>query len=202
MRPAAKIISILFHPLILPTYAFALVYFTNPLLFSAYDEKQVSQIFLTVLINTFLFPSLAIVLIWRVGFMKTLEMNDPKERLIPYITTGAMYIWTYVVFRKSGYPQVFDILILGATITLFAIFMLNLFWKVSAHTGAMGCFIIITIALCTLSSGNVNYLAILVILIAGIIGSSRLLLNTHSTAEIFAGYFIGMMSQVVALQFY
>lgn len=129
-------------------------------------------------------------------------MDHPKERLIPYITTGAFYIWAYVVFRKSGYPQVFDIIILGATITLFSIFMLNLFWKVSAHTGAMGCFIIITIALCTLSSGNVNYLVILVVLFAGIIGSSRLLLNAHNTSEIFVGYFIGILSQVVALQFY
>ena len=165
-------------------------------------KSKVSQIFLTVIINTFLFPSIAIILIWRLGFMKTLEMNDPKERLIPYITTGAFYIWAYVVFRKSGYPQVFDIIILGATITLFAIFMLNLFRKVSAHTGAMGSFIIVTIALCTLSSANVNYLVILVILFAGIIGSSRLLLSTHSTSEIFVGYFIGMVSQVVALQFY
>lgn len=129
-------------------------------------------------------------------------MNDPKERLVPFITTGAFYIWAYVVFRKSGYPQVFDIIILGATITLFAIFMLNLFWKVSAHTGAMGCFIIITIALCMISSGNVNYLVILVVLLAGIIGSSRLWLNAHSPAEIFVGYFIGIMSQIIALQFY
>ena len=202
MSKVARIISILFHPLILPTYAFALVYFSNPLLFSAYDEKQISQIFLTVVINTFLFPSIAIILIWRLGFVKSLEMNDPKERLVPFITTGAFYIWAYVVFRKSGYPQVFDIIILGATITLFAIFMLNLFWKVSAHTGAMGCFIIITIALCMISSDNVNYLVILVVLLAGIIGSSRLWLDAHSPAEIFVGYFIGIMSQLIALQFY
>lgn len=129
-------------------------------------------------------------------------MDDPKERLLPYITTGAYYIWAYVVFRKSGYPQVFDIIILGATITLFATFMLNLFWKISAHAGAMGCFIVLTLALCTLSPDNVNYLLVIAVLLAGIIGSSRLLLNAHNTGEIFIGYFIGIVSMVVALQFY
>jgi len=202
LRTVAKIVSILFHPLVLPTYAFALVYFTNPLLFSAYGSKQISQIFVAVMINTFLFPFIAIFLLWRLGFVKSLQMDDPKERLVPYITTGAFYIWAYVVFRKSGYPQVFDIIILGATITLFAVFMLNLFWKISAHAGAMGCFIMITLALCLLSADNMDYLLIIIILLAGIIGSSRLLLNAHSIGEIFAGYFIGVISMVVALQFY
>jgi len=202
VRTVAKIISILFHPLVLPTYAFVLVYFTNPLLFSAYGSKQISQIFIAVMINTFLFPFIAIILLWRLGFVKSLEMDDPKERLVPYITTGAFYIWAYIVFRKSGYPQVFDIIILGATITLFAIFMLNLFWKISAHAGAMGCFIVIILALCLLSADNVSYLLIITVLLAGIIGSSRLVLSAHNTGEIFIGYFIGVMSMAVALQFY
>ncbi|MFI5135727.1 MAG: hypothetical protein ACHQD9_07730, partial [Chitinophagales bacterium] len=135
MKTLAKIISVLFHPLVLPTYAFALIYLTNPLLFSAYDEKQLSEIFLIVIINTLLFPVIAILLIWRLGFVKSLSMPDSKDRLVPYITTGAFYIWAYVVFRKSGYPQILDIIMLGATITLFTIFMFNLFRKVSAHAG-------------------------------------------------------------------
>jgi hypothetical protein len=202
LRTVAKIVSVLFHPLVLPAYAFGLVYLTNPLLFSAYDENQISRIFLTVVINTFIFPLIAILLVWRLGFVKSLEMDEPKERLVPFLSTGAFYIWAYVVFRKSGMPQLFDIILLGATVTLFAIFMLNLFWKVSAHAGAMGCFIIITMALTSISPENINYMLILVILVSGIIGSCRLLLSAHTTGEIFAGYIVGILSQVIALQFY
>ena len=179
-----------------------MIYFTNPLLFSAYDEKQLSQIFLTVIINTFLFPALAIFIVWRLGFVKSLTMPDSKDRLVPYLTTGAVYIWGYVVFRKSGMPQILDIVILGATITLFAVFLFNLFRKVSAHSGAIGAFFMVTVFTCVLASTNYNYIPILVAVLAGVIGSSRLLLGAHDGFEIFAGYIIGMFSQVVAMQFY
>jgi membrane-associated phospholipid phosphatase len=202
LRATAKLISILFHPLILPCYAFALVYFTNPLLFSAYGDKQLFQIFLTAFINTFLFPVIAILLIRALGFVKSLQMDDPKERLIPFLATGVFYIWGYVVFRKSGMPQVLDIILLGATITLFSVFMLNLFWKISAHMAAMGCMIVLAIALTVISASDMNYIVIVSVLLAGMIGSSRLLLSAHSTVEIFVGFFIGIISQMVAMQFY
>jgi len=202
LRTTARLISILFHPIVLPTYAFLLVYLTNPLLFSAYNDTQLGQIFLRVVINTFVFPVIAMLLVWRLGFVKSLEMNDPKERLVPYITTGAFYTWSYIIFRKSGLPQMLDIIILGATITLFVIFFINIFKKVSAHTAAMGSFIIVVITACILTSSNFTFLVIPVVLLAGIIGSSRLLLNAHDTTEIFAGYIIGIASQIVALQFY
>jgi len=202
VRTFSKIISILFHPLALPSYAFAMIYFTNPLLFSAYDDKQMSQIFLMVFLYTFLFPFISIILCWRLGFIKSLEMTDSKERLVPYLTTGVFYIWTYVVFRKSGMPQIFDIVILGATITLFVIFLFNIFRKVSAHAGAMGAMVIITVFACVLASANFNYLPIAVVLLAGVIGSSRIFLNVHDSFEVFTGFLIGMLSQMVAMKFY
>jgi membrane-associated phospholipid phosphatase len=202
LKTLAKIISILFHPLLLPSYAFAMIYFTNPLLFSAYDPKQLIQIFLTVIINTLIFPVIAILLVWQLKFVKSLSMPDAKDRLVPYLTTGVFYIWGYVVFRKSGMPQILDIIILGAAITLFAVFMFNLFRKVSAHAGAMGAFFMVTVFASVLTAYNFNYLPIAVVLLAGIVGSCRLLLGAHDSYEVFAGYLIGMISQVVAMRFY
>jgi len=155
-----------------------------------------------VIINTFIFPVIAILLVWRLGFVKSLSMPDNKERLVPYLTTGAFYIWAYVVFRKSGYPQILDIIMLGAAITLFTIFMFNLFRKVSAHAGAAGAFFIVTLIACVLTSANFNYLPIAIVLMAGVIGSSRIILNAHDNYEVFAGYLIGMIGQMVAMRFY
>lgn len=202
LKTLANIISFVFHPLLLPTYAFAMIYLTNPLLFSAYDVKQVWQIFIMVVVNTLVFPVISILLVWRLGFIKSLTMPDAKERLIPYLATGAFYIWAYVVFRKSGMPQIFDIVILGATITLFATFLINLFRKVSAHSGAMGAALIITVFACVLTSANFNYLPIAVAILAGVVGSSRVLLNAHDVFEVFTGFLIGMASQAVAMKFY
>ncbi|MFI5134879.1 MAG: hypothetical protein ACHQD9_03395, partial [Chitinophagales bacterium] len=112
------------------------------------------------------------------------------------------YIWAYVVFRKSGYPQILYIIMLGATITLFTIFMFNLFRKVSAHAGASGAFFVVTLIACLLTSANFNYLPVIIVLVAGVVGSSRLILNAHDNYEVFAGYLIGMIGQMVAMRFY
>jgi len=198
----AKIISFLFHPLILPTYAFGLTYWTNPLLFSSYDATDLSKIFLTVFINTFLFPFIAILLIRGLGFVQSFQMELQKERLVPYITTGAMYIWAYVVFRKSGLPEILNIIILGATITLFVTFLITIFRKVSIHTAGMGCLFVVTIALCLLSQNDFSFLLMIVALLGGIVGTGRMMLGAHDNTEITWGYFIGVMSQLVALKFY
>ncbi len=129
-------------------------------------------------------------------------MKEQQERLVPYLVTGVFYIWAYVVFRKSGLPEILNITILGATITLFAIFILNIFQKVSIHAGAMGCMVIITLFMCLLSPSNYSMVLILMILLGGAVGSSRLMLNAHDSAEVFIGYFIGVMGQLVALNFY
>jgi hypothetical protein len=202
LKTAARIISFIFHPLILPTYAFALVYLTNPFLFSSYSTNDLGIIFLRVFINTFVFPVIAILLIRGLGFVKSFSMESQQERLVPYITCGAMYIWSYVIFRKSGLPEILNVILLGATITLFACFFITIFRKISIHTGAMGCLLILTFALCLLSPVNYNVLLMGIVLLAGIVGTSRLLLDAHDVTEVSLGYFIGVMAQLVALKFY
>jgi hypothetical protein len=172
------------------------------LLFSNYDRSDLGRIFLTVFINTFLFPLIAILLIWRLGFVKSLKMESQQERLVPFITSGALYIWTYIVFRKSGLPEILNIVILGATIALFALFLISIFRKVSLHASAMGCLFILTLALCLLSQSDHHALLIGIAISGGIICSCRLLLEAHNTSEVSLGYFIGVMSQLVALKFY
>jgi hypothetical protein len=202
LKTIANLLSIIFHPIILPTYAFLLIYWTNPLLFSNYNKADLGRIFLTVFINTFAFPLIAILLVWRLGFVKSLKMESQQERLVPFITCGALYIWTYIVFRKSGLPEILSVVILGATITLFASFLITIFRKVSIHASSMGCLFILTLALCLLSQGDYHILLMGIAIIGGIICSSRLLLGAHDTSEVSLGYFIGVMSQLVALKFY
>lgn len=153
-------------------------------------------------INTFVFPVICILLIWRLGFVKSLYMESQQERLVPFITSGALYIWAYLVFRKSGLPEILNIVILGATITLFACFLITIFRKVSIHTGAMGCLFILMLGLCLLSQQDYTWLLMVTSVAAGIVGTSRLLLGAHDATEVSLGYLIGVMSQLVALKFY
>lgn len=42
----------------------------------------------------------------------------------------------------------------------------------------------------------------LVLIIAGLVGTSRLITKSHKNEEIYGGYFVGILSQLIAIQIY
>jgi len=200
MDKISKGISILFHPLLLPSYAFAYIIFTNPYLFAVYEGTE--WVFLVrVILNTFLFPAACIFLLWRLGFMKSIEMKEKEDRIIPYITTGTLYVWAYVTFRKSSDPQILNIILLGSCIALFLCFFANIFTKVSIHAAGAACLCIVVMQNILMSSYDTKWVFLLIIFIAGMIGVSRIKLKSHSIQEVFGGYLIGIAAQLFAYRF-
>jgi membrane-associated phospholipid phosphatase len=113
-------------------------------------------------------------------------------------------------------PNTFSRAILGATIGLFLAFFINIFDKISAHTVGMGG-ILGFILLFLLQHGDVSIyfqsvnekiygiplslIFLFSIVLAGFVGSVRLFLKAHSASQVYAGYFIGLISQFIALRF-
>src|SRR5665213_794316 len=87
----AKLISYVFHPLLMPTYGFALLFFTRNYIatFTAPNIK------LTILgitfIFTFLLPSVNALILLKMGRIKSLQMETINERVIMYIGTAMYY---------------------------------------------------------------------------------------------------------------
>jgi membrane-associated phospholipid phosphatase len=200
MRLLAKAISLLLHPLLLPTYAFILTIYSNPFLFSSYENAKWIFV-LRVFINTFIFPAISILLLWRLGFVKHLEMPEKEDRIIPFIVVGTLYIWSFMTFRKSDEPQILNIILLGSCFTLFASFFTNIFSKVSIHAAGMACFTAVSLILTMQSYFDLRFMFMITLLLAGITGTARLYLKAHTLREIWNGYFIGFASQMLAMQF-
>ncbi len=200
MRILAKTISIIFHPLLLPTYAFIIVIYSNPFLFASYESGKWIFI-LRVFINTFIFPAISLLLLWRLGFIKNLEMPEKEDRIIPYIVVGTLYIWSFMTFRKSDDPQMLNIILLGSCLTLFASFFTNIFSKVSIHAAGMACFTAIALVLSMQSYYDMRMVFMLILFLAGLTGTARLYLKAHSPQEVLNGYFIGFAAQMIAMRF-
>ncbi len=200
MRYLAKAVSLLFHPLLLPTYAFILVMYSNPFLFASYGSDQWIFV-LRVFINTFVFPAICLLLLWRLGFVKNLEMPEKEDRIIPYIVVGTLYIWSFMTFRKSSDPQMLNIILLGSCFTLFTAFFTNIFTKVSIHAAGMACFTVVALILSLQSYYDMRFLFVAIVLLAGITGTARLYLKAHSLQEVLNGYLIGFAAQMLAMRF-
>lgn len=197
----SQFLSLIFHPLLLPTYAFAMIIWSQPFLFAGYDGREWVLV-VRVFINTFIFPAICMLLLWRLGWLKSMETSTREERVIPYIAIGTLYLWTYITFRKSADPQLLNIVLLGSCIALFGCFLFNIFSKISIHAAGFGCLLVLAFLNTWLSAFDVRWILLLVILISGLVGTSRLYLQSHSLKEVMTGYLVGIAAQVVALNFF
>jgi membrane-associated phospholipid phosphatase len=90
---------------------------------------------------------------------------------------------------------------LGATIGIFSAFIINIFSKISMHTVGMGGFLAMMLICISRSVANNEYILILAVIAAGLVGSSRLILGAHESNEIYGGYAIGFLTQFVAVSY-
>ncbi|MDZ4682293.1 MAG: hypothetical protein SH848_20875 [Saprospiraceae bacterium] len=219
LRPFAKAVSILFHPLLMPTYMLALLLLINPFIFgvnSIFDDAGKLNL-LRIFLYTFFIPVFAVAMLRPLGFIRSLEMEDKSERTGPYIITAVFYLWAYMNMKNSSlFPPAYACFMLGAVIALFVTFFINIFSKISAHAVGMGGLlgmVIITMLrfshdVFTIQTGtfgtisfNMNAVLIIVILLCGIVGTSRLLLHAHEPRDLYGGFMVGFVAQFLALRF-
>jgi membrane-associated phospholipid phosphatase len=193
----AKAVSIIFHPLLLPSYAVPLILLTNPYMFGNLDQETQLRMIIIVFINTFVFPVVVIFLLKQLNFIKSYALGEKNERHIPLIAISIFFFWCYMVFGDMPISNFLPNLLLGASIAVFASFFINIFFKISIHTVAAGYLVGIAFELLHQSTYNLESLLLLSIVIAGLVGSARMYLEAHLWDEVVSGYLIGILCYMV-----
>lgn len=202
----AKIISFLFHPLLLPTYA-VLLMFIFPAYLSNYQYEFKRIVLLVIFILTFVFPVLVIMVMINMKAISSLNMKERKERIYPYAVASIIYIAAYYILINFSFtiPNIVINFILTSTVIIFIIMLINFKIKVSAHMAGIGGFVSFFYVfimkenmydfLFSFSNLNISgvYFLTLIILLAGIIASSRLSLKAHNICQISIGFGVGFV---------
>jgi hypothetical protein len=198
LRKISVFVSIIFHPVFFPIYVLLLTDLLAPYLLPGLDPQKKFRLFITVAINTIVFPILSLVIMKKLNFVKDIYLRDREERIIPFIALGMFYFWTFMVIRSLSIGDFITAAFLGASISAFAVFFFNLFFKISIHTAGAGYFVAFIFALALNANANLQWAVMTIIIFAGIVGSARWYLAEHTASEIFSGYFIGAFSQTIA----
>jgi hypothetical protein len=217
LRNLAKVISFVFHPLLIVTYMLVLLLLVNPYQFGVYSIAEQWKFVLLVFLSTFIMPAFAVFMMKSLNMVQSMQLHDRHERIGPYIITGVFYLWMFINFKNNTLiPKPFTIAMLGATIALFTAFFFNNFTKISAHAvgmgGLAGMAVINTVYFnfdtFTLNLGlfglfeiSTNFVLMFVIILAGFVCTSRLLLREHSERQLYGGLAVGFAAQFVALAF-
>lgn len=214
MKILAKTISYLFHPLFITVYSLAVLYFLHPFIFDNKDEKSKIIFFSYTILSTLIIPVLAIILMKNLNMIDTFKMEKKTERIGPLIVISILYLWLFINFKNSTeLPLDFAAMMLGASFAVMSAFFINNFIKISLHSLGMGSVISLLLILkykleysglsfktSAVSSVelSMDFLMIMAIILAGIVGTSRLSLKAHTVKELYLGYIVGFITQFLA----
>lgn len=188
----AKIVTIVFHPLLMPLYGLTII-FTAPtyLVFLPGQVKKI--IFFVVIVNNILIP-VTLLPFFRVrNIISSYNIEERNERSVPLFTAALFYsITTWIIFRFQ-IPLFLKSYILASTILVGILTIINFWWKISIHATCAGALTASVVVLMDRIYAPVTAYLIASIIISGFVLASRLRLNVHNPAQVWAGYFTGLI---------
>jgi len=187
----SKIISFIFHPVLMPTYAFILVLNLVPGVSVTYPMQKI-QLFKLIFGFTFLLPILSIIILKKMKLVSSYYMENKEERRFPLLITIACYYFLLQSFERMYMHIILVKLLFGAMLILFVAVIISRFWKISLHMlgvgGIVGAFFAI--------QQNFNSNIILfnsLIFFAGLVGFARINENAHTLKQVYGGFLLGFI---------
>ena len=198
----ASMVSILFHPVFVPTYVVFFLLFVQPYLTYDIAPKAKILVFLQGFINFTFFPIISILLLKKLGLIRSFYLKEQKDRIIPFIICNIWYFWIWYVWRSLDYlaPE-FAIYAMAIFITSALGLLANIYLKVSMHSMAAGATLAFFIYLSFNNLINFSIYLSVVILLTGVVTSARLALKSHTNKELLVGLVVGLISMGISLLF-
>jgi hypothetical protein len=195
----ADFVSRLLHPLWMPFYAMLLLWFVEPMVNIAIPANYLPRLSLLVFLYTALLPLIFALVLRKLGLIKSLEMETAKERRFPYLFTAVCYFLCYFQMAGNHALGLYALVLLGATVSILALLLVNLRVKVSAHLVGVGGTAGVFAGLQWSLGLNYGILVAALVLVAGLLASARLRLKAHSEAEVYVGFILGFCSEFLLL---
>lgn len=203
LRNSAIAISVLMHPLLMPTLLFALLFHYAPVITKPITREMALYILLAIFITTFVLPMISITALRLSSIMTdnklaAFSMPDRKDRILPFFFTSMFYlITTYMFFSKLRVNQALVVILASTTAIILLISLVTLFLKVSTHSASAGALTGFLMGIgFKYPQEHVMWPLIIMLILGGLAMSARLYLNEHKPVEVLAGYTLGLMVSV------
>ncbi|RPD95831.1 hypothetical protein EGM88_11460 [Aureibaculum marinum] len=190
----AKLISFVFHPIIVPI-ASVLLYF---IIIPNHIPKEIAyRILLLVFVSTYILPIFLLFILRKIKLIDNFYMDSIKERKFPVIFYTVLCYLIGNLLLKFNIVDILGYSFMASSLSLALVYILFIFnFKTSLHSlaiaGQIGFIIIISFQY------KINLLPLIMALfiLLGVISTARLQLKAHTLQEIIIGFFIGIVSQV------
>lgn len=197
LKKLLPLFSYILHPIFVSVYATMFYLYAKGDVFSNQEKYFV---LIQILVINAIVPVLFYLLLKSTGHVKSIMLSQASERTIPLILQCFLYI---LLVKRSivitRYPEL-HFFFLGALFSTILALVCSLFKiKASLHMMAISGLTIFVIGLCIHLQMQNPYWAAFLILLTGIVASSRLQMEAHSPNELLLGTFLGIFPQLLFL---
>lgn len=195
----AKIISIIFHPIFIPTLGFLLLFasgFYNTMLSG--DARN--YVLLVIFFTTATLPMLTVAMLALNPKFNVL-MTNSRDRIIPLLFTSVFYYIGFVLLGQIHFIPAFKLFMIASVMVIVALLLISFKWNISIHMAAIGAVTATFFALSFRGGANPVAPIIIVVLISGLVGSARLVQNKNNLLQVAAGYVLGFIILYPVLYF-
>lgn len=191
IKTIARIISVITSPLIMPSYGMLIALWGTYLVFAPASTRI--QVFLLTFAVTAMVPVIVIYVLSKSGIIKNVTLNDRSDRPFVYAAATMAYLGISIYLSKINSPQWLSLFMLAAAIAAIVTMVINFKWKISGHATSIGGMVAFTFVLCykNITLHNNAWLFVVAMLLAGAVGTSRLILERHTIGQVVAGFFNG-----------
>lgn len=199
LTTSARVTSIIFHPLLIPTLGFVLLLNSN-FYFALLPWSVKKFMLLTVFLSTCILPALSI-LILSMSPKFDLNMEKSTDRILPLLLSSVFYYLGYLVLARVQVYPIYNLFLIAAILVQISLIVVSLKWKISAHSAAIGGLIGGVSALSFRLQENPVLILSVLILVAGLVATSRLILLKHTNSQVYAGFTLGFLIIALVIAF-
>ncbi len=189
---AARVMSMIFTPFYLPFIGLLALFIFSYMSLMPWQYKL--MVLTMVYFFTILLPTLLIHGYRRYQGWTPAEIGQKERRMIPYIVAILSYFSCYYLMSIMRIPQFMANILVAALMIQVVCAIINVWWKISTHTAGIGGFAGALLAFSILFSFNPLWWFCVIMIIAGMVGTSRMILRQHSLTQVVAGFLVGCVT--------
>lgn len=199
LRNTARVLSAIFTPFYVPTVGFvALFLFTYLKMLPLFYQIIVVGI---VYLFTVILPMAAIYFYQKINGWSLRHLGDREKRIVPYAMTIVSYVTCLLLMYRMGIPRFMSGIIVSSLLAMVICAVINIWWKISTHMAAIGQFIGGMVSFSLLFFYDpIGWLCVAII-VAGMLGTSRIILRQHSLPEVLVGFGVGFVCGIAGILF-
>ena len=193
----ARIMSMIFTPFYLPIVGLIALFIFSymSLLPMMYKLLMLAMVYLLPVVA----PSLLIHLYRLCQGWTSHELGRKERRLVPYIISIVCYFACFFWMEYRNTPRVISIIVVVALTIQMVCALINIWWKISTHTAAIGGVAGGLVSYSIAFSFNPLWWLCFVLILAGAVGTARMILRQHSLSQVVGGFLIGAACAILVI---